>query len=73
MIKHIENKIPNLATTATLNDKINEVKGEIPSINGLASTQPTDIGPHDVRGRHPPTFPGCTLKFIFDNPGDVLI
>ena len=34
-IKNIEDKIPditNLATNASLNAKINEVKGEIPSI-----------------------------------------
>ena len=30
--------ITNLATTAALNAKINEVKGEIPNITKLAST-----------------------------------
>ena len=40
-IKDIEDKIPNLATTTTLNAKINKVKGEIPSITGLAIT--TDL------------------------------
>ena len=37
-IKNIENKtlnITNLATSTTLNAKINEVKGEIPSIPNL--------------------------------------
>ena len=38
-IKNIEDKIPdNLATDASLNAKINEVKGEIPNITNLAST-----------------------------------
>ena len=36
--KDIEDKIPNLAITTALNAKINEVKGEIPSITGLATT-----------------------------------
>ena len=43
-IKNIEDKIPNLATTAALNAKINEVKGKIPGITGLATT----IAPNDV-------------------------
>ena len=30
--------IANLATTVALNDKINEVKGEIPNITNLATT-----------------------------------
>ena len=37
-MKDIDNKIPNLAITTALNAKINEVKGEIPSITGLATT-----------------------------------
>ena len=37
-IKYIKDKIPNLATTAAPNGKINEVKGEIPSITGLTTT-----------------------------------
>ena len=39
--KNIEDKIPritNLATKINLNTKINEVKAEIPSISGLATT-----------------------------------
>ena len=38
---NIENKIPditNLATNASLNTKINEVKGEISNITNLATT-----------------------------------
>ena len=46
-MKNIEDKIPditNLATKTTLNAKINEVKGEIPSITYLASnTALTDV------------------------------
>ena len=34
----MEDKIPNLATTTSLNAIINEVKGEIPSINDLPIT-----------------------------------
>ena len=39
-IKNIEDKIPdnNLATNASLNAKINEVKGEIPNITNLDTT-----------------------------------
>ena len=41
-IKNIEDKTPesisNLATNASLNAKINEVKGEIPRISYLAAT-----------------------------------
>ena len=39
-IKNIEGKIhiTNLATNTVLNSKINEVKGEIPSITNLAIT-----------------------------------
>ena len=39
--KNTEDKIPdisNLATKSNLNTKINEVKNEIPSITGLATT-----------------------------------
>ena len=38
-ITNIENKIPdnNLATKTTLNAKVNEAKGEIPSITNLAT------------------------------------
>ena len=40
-IKNIEDKIPNfinLAVNASLNAKINEVKGEMPSVTNLAPT-----------------------------------
>ena len=40
-MKNIEDKIPdiiNVTTKTTLNAKINEVKGKIPSINILATT-----------------------------------
>ena len=40
-VKNIEYKIPDiisLATSASLNAKINEAKGEIPSITDLAAT-----------------------------------
>ena len=39
---YIEDKIPditNAATKSTLNAKVNEVKGEIPNINNLATTR----------------------------------
>ena len=40
-IKNIDDKIPvisNLATNTSVNGKINESKGEIPSITNLAAT-----------------------------------
>ena len=37
-IKDIEYKIPNLATTSTLNAKTLKIKGEINNITGLAYT-----------------------------------
>ena len=46
--KNIKNKIPditNLATKTVLNTKINEVKTEIPSMSGLATTYMTNILP----------------------------
>ena len=44
--KNIEEKIPditNLATNASLNAKINEVKGEIPNITNLATNASLNI------------------------------
>ena len=39
-LKNIDDKIPDISNLAkgSLNTKINEVKNEIPSINGLATT-----------------------------------
>ena len=57
MVKSLEDKIPtkitNLATKTTVNAKINEVKGEIPSITNLATTAALNAKINEVKGKIP--------------------
>ena len=57
MIKNTEEKNTwyNLATNATLNAKINEVKNKIPSITNVASTTALNVKIHEVIKKLPKT------------------
>ena len=55
-MKHIADKIPvmtNVATNATFNAKINEVKGKIPSITNLATTAALNAKINKVKNKIP--------------------
>ena len=54
--KILKDKIPDitiLATTTTLNAKINEVKGAIPSITNLATTTALNAKKNEVKNKIP--------------------
>ena len=55
-MKIVEDKIPdisNIATNASLNANINEVKGEIPSITNLATNASPNAKINEVKGEIP--------------------